>query len=81
MKSRAAKNPDFELQVKHLVEWERIHGELPYHVAVVVNFGWSWKYSNRTAYFGSSNGSNMHFPGISKGNFTKILIILYPFKE
>jgi kynurenine formamidase len=57
---------DFELQPEDIRHWECEHGAIPSGSVVLVRFGWSsLHYDNRTAYFGfgSSNSSELNFPG------------------
>lgn len=49
---------------EHLEEWEKIHREIPQNTVILVNFGWSSKYNNRTMYYGNAEPP-YQFPGIS----------------
>nr|CAD7435548.1 unnamed protein product [Timema monikensis] len=62
-------NPDFQLLPCHIVEWEEEHGQLPNRTIILVDFGWSKFYNNRTTYFGTdsvNDTSLFHFPALSK---------------
>jgi len=59
----------FELSPEHITTWESENGPLPNGSVVLIRFGWSsLYYGNRTAYlgFGTSNSSELNFPGKSK---------------
>lgn len=55
---------DFQLQPEHLIEWETKYGKIPNDAIMLISFGWSCKYTNRTRYFGATNPP-YSFPGIS----------------
>lgn len=69
MRAAAAQNPDTEVKVHHLVDWEQNYGPLPGPVTIIFDFGWAKKYSNKREYFGTmeNNESDIHFPGVSEG--------------
>lgn len=49
---------------EHLAEWEHSNGHISDGSIILVNFGWSERYGNRTSYFGNSTAP-YSFPGIS----------------
>lgn len=42
---------DFVLTADHLKAWERDNGPLPNRSVILVNFGWSHRFSDRQAYY------------------------------
>ena len=55
---------DFLLLPEHLEMWLQTHGEMPKDSIVLIDFSWSCKYWNRSAYFGAESWP-YSFPGIS----------------
>ena len=43
----AAADPDYQLDVRELQEWERVNGRIPAQSAVLVRFGWSPRWPDR----------------------------------
>lgn len=70
---RAQTDPDTELLVSDLEEWEAEHGVIPGRSIVVVHTGWGRLYSNRDRYLGrpedvtlpEDDVQHLHFPGVS----------------
>ncbi|KAB0794141.1 hypothetical protein PPYR_13761 [Photinus pyralis] len=54
------------LEVRHLLEWQRRHGPIPYRSIMLVYFNWGRQYYNNTlAYLGGESPAEYKFPGIS----------------
>ena len=52
--------------MQDLIDWESKYGTIPKGAVVLMNAGWSSKYPNKTAVFGTStpdDPSTFHFPG------------------
>ena len=70
---RADTDPDTELEVSDLENWEAEHGAIPDSSIVVVHTGRGKLYSDRDSYLGRPRGlalpeddvENLHFPGVS----------------
>ena len=70
---RAQTDPDTELLVSDLEEWEAEHGVIPGRSIVVVHTGWGRLYSSRDRYLGrpedvtlpEDDVQHLHFPGVS----------------
>ncbi len=68
VRAAAAANPDYEVQVADILEWERAHGRLPNGAIVAIFTGWGRFWGNKRAYLGSDvkgDVRNLHFPGFS----------------
>ena len=68
--SRAARDPDATLQPDDVTSWERVHGSLPDKAIVIVRTGWSARWPDWSAYYGSATPmdvATLHFPGVSPG--------------
>jgi len=63
--------PDYLVSVGDLTAWEAAHGDIPRGAVVLVRTGWSSRWSDRTAYLGTSLAgepavAELHFPGIGE---------------
>ncbi|XP_059143101.1 isatin hydrolase-like [Physella acuta] len=67
-RAEAALNNDYQLTVEKLKAWETDHGRIPDKAAVLVNFGWTSRWSNPREFFGTNDVTNhttFHFPVVS----------------
>lgn len=53
------------LDVEDLEKWECDHGSFEDGTVLLVNFGWSKFWHNRSLYLGEDANGVMHFPGIT----------------
>ena len=58
---------DYSVTVDDIVEFEKLHGEIPEDSVVAFLTGWSRHWPNKLAYFGTegTDAEQTHFPGIS----------------
>ncbi|CAH0564195.1 unnamed protein product [Brassicogethes aeneus] len=61
----ASPDPNFQVQPSHLEQWEKINGPFKNGTILLIKFGWSKFWPNKTDYMGLQNGT-LNFPGISK---------------
>jgi kynurenine formamidase len=69
VRPQSEKNPDYLLQVKDIIAWEKKHGRIPSGALVLMHSGWGKFWGDRKKYFGTDTPgdvSNLHFPGYSK---------------
>lgn len=57
---------------EHLEEWEEDNGSMPQNSVLLVKFGWSKYYSNKTEYLGIDSQDNLNFPGIVQRFFKQV---------
>lgn len=62
---KAAKDPDYQLTVKDIQEWESRHGQIPPHAIVMLYTGWGSRWPDQTRYRNMDAKNVMHFPGYS----------------
>lgn len=60
---RAARDPDAEVTVDDLREFERRHGRIPDGAAVLMYSGWGSRIGDADAYRGTDAAGTLHFPG------------------
>jgi kynurenine formamidase len=65
IRSEAERNPDYQLSVKRVEEWERQHGKIPAGAIVVLKTGWSSRWPDVARYRNQDVNGAMHFPGFS----------------
>ena len=73
---RAAADPDTTLQPEDLDAWEAEHGQMPDGAVIVVRSGWSERWPDWNAYYGSDNPfdtTTLHFPGVSPAAAARIV--------
>jgi len=58
-------NTNYTLPVSKLEEWEHKNGLIPQNAVVIVCFGWTSRWLNKTAFFGPTD-EDLQFPGLSK---------------
>lgn len=58
-------NPDYELSVQDINNWEAKYGKVPANALVVLNTGWHEKFDDPKAYQNMDDKQVMHFPGYS----------------
>jgi len=61
----AEKNPDVELTVPIIQNWEKKHGKIPANAAVLLLTGWSKYWNSENQYRNPDSTEHMHFPGYS----------------
>ncbi len=63
------KNPDYQMQVADINQWERKNGKIPTDAIVLMRSGWGKYWPDKKKYIGNdkpNDATNLHFPGISK---------------
>jgi kynurenine formamidase len=65
VRSDADRNPDYQLTVKRIEDWERQHGKIPTGAIVILKTGWASRWPDVARYRNQDAGGTMHFPGFS----------------
>jgi len=60
------RNPDYEVSVEDIAQWEQIHGEIPAGAVVLTRTGWGERWNSPQAYRNSDKSGVMHYPGYSQ---------------
>jgi len=60
------RNPDYELSVEDIAQWEQIHGDIRGGSVVLARTGWSGRWSSGEEYRNADKRGVMHFPGYSE---------------
>jgi kynurenine formamidase len=60
------RNPDYEVSVQDIAQWEQIHGEIPAGAVVVARTGWGERWDSIKEYRNIDKKGVMHFPGFSE---------------
>jgi kynurenine formamidase len=62
---RATSNADTSVTMADIEDWERRHGRLPEHAAVMMASGWDTRIKNAKAFLNADVSGALHFPGFS----------------
>ncbi len=65
-KEEAESNPDAELGIKHILEWESRFGTIPDRAIVIMNSGWGYRIDSQDSFVNMDDQGTMHFPGFSE---------------
>ncbi len=65
VRAQARRNPDYQLSVSDIAEWEKFHGQVPQGAVVMARTGWETRWNSRRAYRNNDNRGVPHFPGFS----------------
>jgi kynurenine formamidase len=60
------RNPDYEVSVEDIAQWEQMHGEIPAGAVVVARTGWGTRWNSPRDYRNLDKKGVMHFPGYSQ---------------
>lgn len=60
------RNPDYEVSVEDIAQWEQIHGEILPGSVVVARTGWGSRWASAKDYRNTDKKGIMHFPGFSQ---------------
>ena len=60
---KASQNPDYQVSVGDIADWEEVHGHIPQGAVVIANTGWGSRWNSTKAYANSDAQKTMHFPG------------------
>ena len=66
VKDKVEKNTDYTLSASDISSWEKINGQIPDGAIVLLNTGWSCRWSNFNDYKNTDKNGQMHFPGYSR---------------
>jgi kynurenine formamidase len=64
--AQVRRNPDYEVSVEDIAQWEQIHGEIPPGSVVVARTGWGTRWDSPKDYRNIDKKGVMHFPGYSE---------------
>jgi len=60
------RNPDYEVSLEDIAQWEQIHGEIPAGAVVLARTGWGARWTSIQDYRNTDKKGVMHFPGYSE---------------
>ncbi|MBZ5571329.1 MAG: cyclase family protein [Acidobacteriia bacterium] len=58
-------NPDYQVSVEDVANWEQAHGQMPENAVVIANTGWESRWNSPRDYRNADTKGVMHFPGYS----------------
>jgi kynurenine formamidase len=63
--AKAKGNPDYQLSVEDIADWEQTHGQIPQAAVVVLATGWESRWNSSKDFLNADPKGVMHFPGYS----------------
>jgi kynurenine formamidase len=65
VRTQVRRDPDYELSVTDIANWEQAHGQIPQGAVVMARTGWAERWNSRRAYRNEDRRGMAHFPGFS----------------
>jgi kynurenine formamidase len=65
VRMQVRRNPDYELSVTDIANWEQAHGQIPQGAVVMARTGWAERWNSPRAYRNEDSRGRAHFPGFS----------------
>ncbi len=65
VRGKALKNPDYEVSVQDVADWEAVHGDVPSGAVVVAYTGWDDHWGSPKQFRNIESDGLPHFPGFS----------------
>jgi kynurenine formamidase len=65
VRSQAQHNPDYQVSVADIANWEQAHGHIPQGAVVMARTGWASRWDSPRAYRNADRRGASHFPGFS----------------
>lgn len=63
--SQVSSNPDYQLAIDDIAQWEKSHGQVPAGAVVIAKTGWEARWNSGKGYRNADSTGTMHFPGFS----------------
>lgn len=65
LSAKAKTNPDYQLSVEDIADWEKVHGHIPQNAVVLLKTGWDSRWNSCKDFRNADAKGVMHFPGYS----------------
>jgi len=65
VRSKARNNPDYEVSVQDIADWESVHGEIPVGAVVMAYTGWDERWNSQKEFRNEESDHLTHYPGFS----------------
>ena len=65
VRSKARSNPDYEISVQDIADWENAHGEIPTGAVVMAYTGWDERWRSQKEFRNVGSDHLSHYPGFS----------------
>lgn len=63
--NEARENPDYQISVEDIANWEQANGDIPQGAVVMARTGWNDRWNSAKKYRNADAKGTMHFPGYS----------------
>jgi kynurenine formamidase len=65
VRAQARRDPDYQLSVTDIANWEQAHGQIPQGAVVMARTGWAERWNSPRVYRNEDSRGLAHFPGFS----------------
>ncbi|HVO60367.1 MAG TPA: cyclase family protein [Terriglobales bacterium] len=65
VRSKAAHDPNYQVSINDVADWEQVHGHIPQGAVILANTGWESRWTSAKEYRNADSRQVMHFPGFS----------------
>jgi kynurenine formamidase len=65
VRAKVSRDPDYQVSVDDIIDWEKAHGQVPQGAVVMARTGWDSRWNSATDYRNADAKGVMHFPGFS----------------
>ena len=65
VRTQARRDPDYQLTVADIANWEQAHGQIPQGAVVIARTGWTARWNSPLSYRNEDSRGVPHFPGFS----------------
>ncbi len=65
VRAQVRQDPDYQLSVTDIANWEQVHGQIPQGAVVMARTGWAERWNSPRAYRNEDSRGRAHFPGFS----------------
>ncbi len=65
IRDKVKSNPDYQLSVEDVANWEKVHGQIPPNAVIMAFTGWQSRWNSAREYRNADAKNIMHFPGYS----------------
>jgi kynurenine formamidase len=65
VRAKVSRDPDYQLSMDDIVDWEKANGQIPQGAVVIARTGWESRWNSAKEYRNTDAKGVMHFPGFS----------------
>lgn len=66
VRAKAKQNPDYQVSIDDIADWEKTNGQIPQGAVVIARTGWETRWNSPDQYRNADSKGSLHFPGYSQ---------------